>query len=160
MRSIRQDIDLPILRKDFIVDEYQVYEAAAVGADAVLLIVAALDDEQLKSLRELIEEKLEMDALVEVHDEQEMTRADKCGATLIGVNNRNLRTFETMLDTSMKLIDKSPRDSLLVSESGLNTAADLQKLRAVGYNGFLIGESLMRAQSPKLALQQLLRKAT
>ncbi len=160
LRSIRQEIDLPILRKDFIVDEYQVYEAAAVGADAVLLIVAALDDEQLKSLRELIEEKLEMDALVEVHDEQEMTRADKCGATLIGVNNRNLRTFETMLDTSMKLIDKSPRDSLLVSESGLNTAADLQKLRAVGYNGFLIGESLMRAQSPKLALQQLLRKAT
>lgn len=157
LRAIRREIELPLLRKDFIVDEYQVYEAAAAGADAVLLIVAALDDAKLESLRELIEDKMRMDALVEVHDEEEIVRADKCGATLIGVNNRNLRTFEVTIETSLKLIDKAPEYSVLVSESGLNTAADLKKLREVGYNGFLIGESLMRAESPKMALEHLLK---
>ena len=156
LRAIRDAVEVPLLRKDFIFDEYQVFEAAIAGADAVLLIVAALDDSQLASLRDLIEDELGMDALVEVHDELELQRATTSGARLIGVNNRDLRTFEVSLDTSLKLIDQAPSDAILISESGLKTRKDLERLHRVGYRGFLIGESLMRADSPGAALAELL----
>src|SRR5688500_16241181 len=155
LEVVKTCIDLPVLRKDFVFDPYQVYEAAAAGADAVLLIVAALDDQQLESLRRLAEDDLGMDALVEVHDSQEMDRAAGCGAMLIGVNNRNLRTFEVSLDTSLELAPLAPGGALLVSESGLNEAADLRRLRERGFHGFLIGESLMRARYPDAALRDL-----
>src|SRR4029450_3329887 len=108
LRAVRNEVEVPVLRKDFIFDEYQVYEAAAAGADAVLLIVSALDPERLRALRRVIEEQLGMDALVEVHDEHELQTAENSGATLIGVNNRNLKTFEVSLDTSRRIIDKAP----------------------------------------------------
>lgn len=156
LRAVRNAVEVPLLRKDFIFDEYQVFEAAVTGADAVLLIVAALDHSQLASLRVLIEDELGMDALVEVHDELELQTATTCGASLIGVNNRDLRTFEVSLETSLRLIDQTPSDSILVSESGLKTRKDLEHLHRAGYRGFLIGETLMRADSPGAALAGLL----
>ena len=155
LREARALVDVPLLRKDFVLDEYQVYESAVAGADAILLIVSVLDDRQLESLRRVAEEDLGMDALVEVHDAQEMDRAAGSGATLIGVNNRNLRTFEVSLETSVRLAPLAPRDALLVSESGLRESADLRRLREQGFNGFLIGESLMRAADPGVALRDL-----
>lgn len=152
LRAVKSTVDLPVLRKDFIFDEYQVYESAAAGADAMLLIVAALDDETLVRLRRLIED-LGMDALVEVHTREEMQRAVACGANLIGVNNRNLHTFEVSLETSISLAQDT--DAILVSESGLHTAADLSRLRTAGYRGFLIGETLMRSPDPEAALREL-----
>lgn len=153
LRQVKSTIDLPVLRKDFIIDEFQVYESAVAGADAILLIVAVLEDELLLRLRRLAEEELQIDALVEVHTGEEMKRAAACGAKLIGVNNRDLRTFEVSLDTSLRLAREAPADALLISESGLNNAADLQRLRDAGYSGFLIGESLMRADDPQQALR-------
>jgi indole-3-glycerol phosphate synthase len=155
LRTVRKAVDLPVLRKDFIIDEYQLYEAAAMKADAVLLIVGALDDASLLQLRQLAEDELGMDALVEVHNEAEMQRATACGATLVGVNNRDLRTFEVSLETSLELSGVAHPDAVLVSESGLHDAADLQQLRDVGYRGFLIGELLMRAERPDEALRSL-----
>src|SRR6185503_5972059 len=153
LRQVKAAVDLPVLRKDFIVEDYQVYESAAAGADAILLIVAALDDELLARLRRLAEDELQMDALVEVHTSDEMKRAAACDAKLIGVNNRDLRTFEVSLETSLRLAREAPGDALLVSESGLNNAADLQRLYEAGYRGFLIGETLMRADDPEQALR-------
>jgi len=156
LRAAKSIIDLPVLRKDFVVDDYQLYESAAAGADAVLLIVAALDDDALLRLRRLAEDEIGMDALVEVHDRDEMQRAVDCGATLIGVNNRNLHTFDVSLETSLSLAADAPKDAVLVSESGLKTASDLSRLRDVGYRGFLIGESLMRSDDPATALRELI----
>jgi indole-3-glycerol phosphate synthase len=156
LRKVREVVDLPVLRKDFLVDEYQVYEAAAAGADAVLLIAAALDDQELGDLHQLAEHELGLDALVEVHDGSEMERAERCGATLIGVNNRNLHTFEVTLQTSLKLSTIAPPAATLISESGLNSAEDLAMLSEVGYRGFLIGEALMRADDPATVLQGLM----
>ena len=153
LRQVKATVDLPVLRKDFIVDEYQVYESAAAGADAILLIVGALDDELLLRLRRLAEDELQMDALVEVHTSEEMRRAAACGAKLIGVNNRDLRTFEVSLETSLSLAREAPSDALLISESGLKTSDDLQRLRDAGYRGFLIGETLMRTDDPAAALR-------
>ena len=155
LRAVKSTVALPVLRKDFVFDEYQVYESAAAGADAILLIVAALDDQLLSSLRQLAEE-LGMDALVEVHTSEEMSRAAASGATLIGVNNRDLRTFEVSLQTSLSLARGAPREALLISESGLHSSADLQRLHDVGYRAFLIGETLMRADNPEQALRNLL----
>jgi indole-3-glycerol phosphate synthase len=155
LRAVKRSVALPVLRKDFVFEEYQVYESAAAGADAVLLIVAALEDRELETLRRVVEDVLEMDALVEVHNSEEMERAANCGATLIGVNNRDLRTFEVSLETSLKLASVAPRDALLVSESGLNDAADLRRLRERGFHGFLIGESLMRTVDPEAAVREL-----
>ena len=155
LRSAKSAVDLPVLRKDFIFDEYQVFEAAAAGADAILLIVAALDDRSLLRLRQLAEQELEIDALVEVHDIAEMMRATASGAKLIGVNNRNLHTFEVSLKTSLDLVSTAPTGSILVSESGLRTSEDLAVLREAGYRGFLIGESLMRAEKPGELLRGL-----
>jgi indole-3-glycerol phosphate synthase len=152
LRAVREVVSIPVLRKDFIVDEYQAYESAAAGADALLLIVAALDDETLARLRRLTEEELGMDALVEVHTKAEMDRAVANGAKLIGVNNRDLRTFKVSSETSMQLARFAPADAVLVSESGLNPE-ELGKLRAVGYKGFLVGEALMRAADPERQLR-------
>ena len=156
LRAAKSIIDLPVLRKDFVVDDYQLYESAAAGADAVLLIVAALDDDALLRLRRLAEDEIGMDALVEVHDRDEMQRAVDCGATLIGVNNRNLHTFDVSLETSLSLAADAPKDAVLISESGLKSASDLSRLRDAGYRGFLIGESLMRSDAPATALRELM----
>lgn len=155
LRAVKAAVNLPVLRKDFVFDEYQVYESAAAGADAILLIVAALDDQTLSHLRSLAEDELDIDALVEVHTSDEMQRAKVSGATLIGVNNRDLRTFTVSLDTSLSLACEAPPDALLISESGLNSSADLQRLRDAGYHGFLIGETLMRANNPAEMLNDL-----
>lgn len=154
LREAKTAAQIPVLRKDFIFDEYQVYESAAAGADALLLIVAALDDETLARLLRLTEE-LGLDALVEVHTSAELKRAAAARAKLIGVNNRDLRTFEVSIDTSLTLANEAPAESLLVSESGLNNHADLQRLHAAGYRGFLIGETLMRANNPGQMLRDL-----
>lgn len=156
LRTVKATVDLPVLRKDFMFEEYQIYEAAAAGADAILLIVAAINDETVSRLKRLADEELRMDALVEVHTADEMKRAIACGATIIGVNNRDLRTFEVSLETSIALATQAPRESVLISESGLNSSNDLQRLRDAGYRGFLIGETLMRAPKPDEALRQLL----
>ena len=155
LRAVKNSVSLPVLRKDFVFEEYQVYESAAAGANALLLIVAALDDRQLESLRRLAENELGMDALVEVHDAAELERAVACGAKIIGVNNRDLRTFVVMLETSSKLARIAPEDVLLVSESGFSEAGELRRLREQGFDGFLIGESLMRAADPEKALRDL-----
>jgi indole-3-glycerol phosphate synthase len=152
LRAVRSSIRLPILRKDFIFDEYQIYEAAAAGADALLLIVAVLNDKALIRLRGLTEHELGMDALVEVHTRQELDQALNCGARLIGVNNRDLRTFNVSIATSEELAQLTPADVTLVSESGLNPEA-VHKLRVAGYKGFLVGEALMRADDPGAALR-------
>jgi indole-3-glycerol phosphate synthase len=155
LRTAKTAVKLPALRKDFVFDEYQVYESAAAGADAILLIVAALDNKRLSHLRRLAEDDLGMDALVEVHTSDEMKRADSSGAKLIGVNNRDLRSFEVSLNTSLALATEAPRDALLVSESGLRDSNDLQRLHDAGYRGFLIGEALMRTDNPAEALRNL-----
>jgi indole-3-glycerol phosphate synthase len=159
LRAVRAAGRIPLLRKDFIFDEFQLYEAAEAGADALLLIVAALEDEALAGLRRLTEEELGMDALVEVHTKDELHRALGCGATLIGVNNRNLHTFEVSLDVSAELVQEMPPHILAISESGLHTGADLKRLHKLGYQGFLVGESLMRAPDPGQALKALLEKS-
>jgi indole-3-glycerol phosphate synthase len=156
LRAAKSAIDLPVLRKDFLFDEYQIFEAAAAGADAILLIVSVLDHESLPRLRKLAEDELGIDAVVEVHDEEEMERALAAGARLIGVNNRNLHTFEVTLQTSVDLATKAAFGSILISESGLKTADDLSMLRGAGYRGFLIGESLMHAENPAEALRNLI----
>jgi indole-3-glycerol phosphate synthase len=151
---------LPALRKDFVFDEYQIYEAAAAGASAVLLIVAALPDEELERLRLLAERGLGLDALVEVHTLDELRRAARTGASLLGVNNRDLRTFEVTLETSVELAAHAPEGALLVSESGISRASDIRRLRAQGFGAFLVGESLMRAERPDEALRDLVESGT
>lgn len=155
LRAVKSTVKLPLLRKDFVFEDYQVYESAAAGADAILLIVAALDDETLSHLRRLAEDELKLDALVEVHTSDEMQRAKAAGATLIGVNNRDLRTFAVSLETSLSLAREAPPDALLISESGLHSSSDLHRLRDAGYHGFLIGETLMRADDPADMLRNL-----
>ncbi len=152
LRAVQRAVSIPILRKDFILDDYQVYESAAAGADALLLIVAALDDETLAQLLHLTETELGLDALVEVHSKEEMERAIASGAKLIGVNNRDLRTFNVSIETSLELARFAPADTVLVCESGL-TPNDVRRLHAVGYKGFLVGEALMRADDPVHQLQ-------
>jgi indole-3-glycerol phosphate synthase len=159
LRSVRRKVSIPLLRKDFIFDDYQVYETAAAGADALLLIAALLDDETLLRLRTIAEAELGMDALVEVHTREEMSRAVVSGATLIGVNNRSLHTLEVSIDVSRQLIGEAPAGALLVSESGLSTGAELRHLRALGYRAFLIGESLISAGNTEDALRSLIREA-
>jgi indole-3-glycerol phosphate synthase len=156
LRSVRKTVSLPILRKDFIVDEYQIFESAGAEADALLLIVATLNDDLLAQLRHLTEDELGMDALVEVHTEEEMRRALAIGARLIGVNNRNLKTFNVSLETSVELARHAPVDATLVSESGLHAPEDLKRLKTLGYKGFLVGESLMQARRPDERLRLLI----
>ena len=149
---------LPCLRKDFIVDEFQIVEARAHGADAILLIVAALGQPDLRSLAQSARNH-GLDVLCEAHDEQELERALDAGCDLIGINSRNLRTFEVDLAIPFRLAEKMPASCLGVAESGIRSGADIGRLRAAGYDAFLIGESLMRAESPGETLKKLLEEA-
>jgi len=154
LRAARAACALPVLRKDFTVDPYQVHEARALGADAILLIVAALDDAVLGELAGLAG-SLGLDVLVEVHDATELERALRLGTTLIGINNRNLRTFETRLETTLDLLARIPADRIVVTESGIHTPADVARMRAAGVHAFLVGEAFMRAPDPGARLAEL-----
>ncbi|MFO1494415.1 MAG: indole-3-glycerol phosphate synthase TrpC [Lysobacterales bacterium] len=154
LQQARRACVLPILRKDFTIDAYQVYEARELGADCILLIVAALPDQRLNDLTELATE-IGLDVLMEVHDGAELERALGTRATLIGVNNRNLRTFETRLETTLELQPRIPASRLLVTESGIATRADVARMRASGIHTFLVGEAFMRAPDPGAELEQL-----
>jgi indole-3-glycerol phosphate synthase len=155
LEAARAAATLPVLRKDFIVDRLQIFEAAAHGADAILLIAAVLDTAELNQFRELAA-KLEMAALVEVHDSEELRKAVDSGAEIIGVNNRNLETFEVNLDTSVRLSYLMPSHAVRVSESGIASRADINRLSEAGFHAFLVGESLMRSPDPVASLRQLL----
>jgi indole-3-glycerol phosphate synthase len=154
LKQARASCDLPVLRKDFMVDAYQVYEARAMGADCILLIAACLDDAQMAEL-EAIARSLDMAVLVEVHDEEELQRALKLKTPLVGINNRNLRTFEVSLDTTMGMLKDVPADRLLITESGILSRADVQKMREANVHAFLVGEAFMRAPDPGVALAEL-----
>ena len=154
LKQARASCPLPVLRKDFMVDGYQIYESRAMGADAILLIAACLDDAQMKDF-EAIARSLDMAVLVEVHDGAELERALKLKTPLIGVNNRNLKTFEVTLDTTLALVRDIPADRLLVCESGIHTRDDVLRMAAAGVNAFLVGEAFMRAQEPGEALAAL-----
>ncbi len=155
LEAARAATSLPVLRKDFTIDRLQVFEAAAHGADAVLLIAAILDTEELTAFRELAS-SLSLAALVEVHDEEDLAKAVDSGAEIIGVNNRNLTTFQVTLETSLQLSERLPTAAIRVSESGIVNYADIERLTAAGYHAFLIGESLMKSGNPAEALQILM----
>jgi indole-3-glycerol phosphate synthase len=158
LTAARAAVDVPVIRKDFIVDAYQIWEARAAGADAVLLIVAALSDAELVALlAEAAAARVEV--LVEVHDAAELDRALAAGATIVGVNNRNLKTMDVRLDTAVELAPRFPAGVIKVAESGIKTGADIQRLRAAGFDAFLIGEHLMSSPDPGAALGALLREA-
>src|SRR5258705_4260124 len=155
LRDARKSVQLPVLRKDFIFDPWQVWESRANDADSFLLIVAVLRQQQLIELIALGRE-LGMEPMVEVHTSEELTRAIASGATIIGVNNRNLKTLDVRIETSFELIEQIPDDCIAVSESGIRTAAELAKLRAAGFDAFLIGTCLMLSSDPAAALSELL----
>jgi indole-3-glycerol phosphate synthase len=154
LKQARASCDLPVLRKDFMVDPYQVYEARAMGADAILLIAACLDDAQMADL-EALALGLNMSVLVEVPDRAELQRALKLRTPLLGINNRNLRTFDVTLQTTLDMLPDVPADRLLVTESGILARDDVTKMRAAGVHAFLVGEAFMRAPEPGLALAEL-----
>ena len=155
LEAARSAVDLPLLRKDFTVDEFQIYEAAAAGADAVLLIVAILPMEKLRSFQALAHH-LGLNALVEVHSLSELENAKDVGAKLIGVNNRNLRTFDVTLDISREIIEHKPPGTVMIAESGISSREEIEELRSLGFDGFLVGESLMRASGARQALEALI----
>ncbi|MEA3292148.1 MAG: indole-3-glycerol phosphate synthase TrpC [Pseudomonadota bacterium] len=154
LREAREATDIPVLRKEFIIDPYQLFEARSIGADAILLIVAALDDAALHALAQLAA-GLNLDVLVEVHNAQELERALALPCRLIGINNRNLRTFETRLETTLDLLAEIPDDRIVVTESGIHNATDVVRMRAGGVNTFLVGEAFMRAEKPGEKLEVL-----
>jgi indole-3-glycerol phosphate synthase len=154
LRRVAAAVQLPLLRKDFAVDRHQVYEAAIAGAEAVLVIVAGLTDADALKLLDAAH-LVHLDALVEVHTAEEMQRAAALGATLIGVNNRNLKTLKVDLETGLRLAELAPPDATLVAESGLRTRADIERLQSAGYKAFLIGETLMRSGDPLSSLREL-----
>jgi indole-3-glycerol phosphate synthase len=154
LKQARASCDLPVLRKDFMIDAYQVYEARAMGADAILLIAACLDDAQMADL-EAMARSLDMAVLVEVHDRAELERALKLKTRLVGINNRNLRTFEVTLQTTLDMLSDVPTDRLLVTESGILNAADVRRMRDANVHAFLVGEAFMRAAEPGEALAKL-----
>jgi indole-3-glycerol phosphate synthase len=156
LKQARASCELPVLRKDFIVDAYQVYESRVVGADCILLIAACLEDAQMAEL-EAIARSLDMAVLVEVHDGAELARALKLKTKLVGINNRNLRSFEVTLDTTLGLLKDVPSDRLLVTESGILSRGDVTTMREAGVNAFLVGEAFMRAPEPGVALAELFR---
>jgi len=150
----RAACEVPVLRKDFLVEPYQVYEARAMGADCILLIVSALEDAAMQDLERAASE-VGMAALVEVHDEQELDRALRLGTPLLGINNRNLRTFETRLETTLSLLKRIPPDRLVITESGILEPGDVKRMRQAGVNAFLVGEAFMRAPDPGAELAKL-----
>lgn len=154
LKQARASCALPVLRKDFMIDPYQIYESRAMGADCILLIAACLDDAQMKEL-EAIAMGLDMAVLVEVHDGAELDRALKLKTPLLGINNRNLRTFEVALETTLDLRARVPGDRLLVTESGILSRDDVRRMRSAGIHAFLVGEAFMRAPDPGLALAEL-----
>jgi indole-3-glycerol phosphate synthase len=154
LQQARDACTLPVIRKDFIIDPYQVYEARAIGADCILLIAACLDDRQLKDLNDLAQQ-LGMDVLIEVHDAGELQRALQVNNRLIGINNRNLRTFDVTLDTTLALLPMIPPERIVVTESGILTAEDVALMRRHQVNAFLVGEAFMRADDPGAKLAQL-----
>lgn len=156
LEAARAAVSIPALRKDFTIDPYHVLEAAAHGADAILLIAAILNDREMRDLRELAE-RYRMAAIVEVHDEDELSSAIASGARIIGVNNRNLHTFKVDLEISLQLATKIPADAIRIAESGIHSRADIERLSAAGYHSFLIGEHLMRSADPAAALSALIR---
>lgn len=157
LRQIRDQVDLPLLRKDFIVHELQIFESVVAGADAILLIVASLDDAKLRALYDCAK-TCQLDVLVEVHDLREMDRALELGADLIGINNRNLKTFQVDLATTEELAEEIPSDVIGVSESGIKTGDDVRRVRAAGINAVLVGETLMRAKNVPQMLAELMLK--
>jgi indole-3-glycerol phosphate synthase len=154
LKQARASCDLPVLRKDFLIDPYQVYEARAMGADAILLIAACLNDAQMADM-EAVARNLDMAVLVEVHDRPELERALRLKTRLVGINNRNLKTFEVSLQTTLDMLPDVPPDRLLVTESGIQTPEDVRRMRAAKINAFLVGEAFMRASEPGEALAQL-----
>jgi indole-3-glycerol phosphate synthase len=154
LKQARASCQLPVLRKDFMVDPYQIYEARAIGADCILLIAACLDDAQMADL-EAIAASLDMAVLVEVHDRAELDRALRLKTPLVGINNRNLRTFEVTLDTTLAMLPDVPADRLLVTESGILSREDVKRMRDANVNAFLVGEAFMRAPDPGAALAAL-----
>ena len=154
LKQARASCDLPVLRKDFMIDAYQVYEARAMGADAILLIAACLDDVQMAEM-EAVARSLDMAVLVEVHDRAELERALKLKTRLVGINNRNLKTFEVSLQTTLDMLPDVPADRLLVTESGIQTPEDVRRMREAHVNAFLVGEAFMRAREPGEALAKL-----
>ncbi|MBX3287924.1 MAG: indole-3-glycerol phosphate synthase TrpC [Acidobacteria bacterium] len=152
LHSARSAVRIPILRKDFVIDAFQIYESAANGTDAILLIVAALTPDELRSFQALAH-SLGMDAVVEVHDADEMKVAAEIGAKIIGVNNRNLKTFEVSLDISRKLAALAPQNVVMIAESGITNAAEINELRELGYSAFLVGETLMRGNALKYLME-------
>jgi len=154
LKQARASCDLPALRKDFMVDAYQIYESRVIGADCILLIAACLEDAQMAEL-EAVARGLDMAVLVEVHDRAELDRALKLKTPLVGINNRNLRTFEVSLETTLDLIQAVPDDRLLVTESGIVSTEDVKRLRDAKVHAFLVGEAFMRAADPGLALSNL-----
>lgn len=154
IREVKAASKLPVLRKDFIIDDYQVYEARAIGADCVLLIAAALEQEKMKSLNDLALE-LGLDVLVEVHNGDELERALELQNKLIGINNRNLNTFNTSLETTFSLLGKIPSDRIVVTESGIHSTDDVAAMRGHDVHAFLVGESLMKAEDPGRRLMEL-----
>jgi indole-3-glycerol phosphate synthase len=156
LKQARASCQLPVLRKDFMVDPYQVYEARAMGADCILLIAACLHDAQMADL-EAVAHGLGMAVLVEVHDEPELHRALKLKTALLGINNRNLRTFEVSLDTTLGMLPTVPADKLLITESGILSRADVERMRAAQVHAFLVGEAFMRAPDPGAALADLFK---
>ncbi len=154
LKEAREASSLPIIRKDFIIDPYQVFEARAISADCILLIAAALNDEQLESLTNLAL-SLDMDVLVEVHNMEELERALLLNLPLMGINNRNLSTFETSLDTTLDMLNRIPDNHTVITESGIHTPADVALMREHNVNGFLVGEAFMRADDPGAQLAKL-----
>ena len=154
LQQAREACSLPVLRKDFVVDPYQVYEARVLGADCILLIVAALSDSMLLELFQLAS-NMGMDVLVEVHDAEELERALAIPAPLLGINNRDLRTFETSLDVTLGFLDRIPEDRIVVTESGIHTTEDVALMRSCGVNTFLVGEAFMKAPEPGERLAEL-----
>jgi indole-3-glycerol phosphate synthase len=154
LQEARAACALPVLRKDFVIDPYQVYEARAIGADCILLIVACLDDAELRDLNGLAAD-LGLDVLVEVHDAAELERATALSGRLLGINNRDLRSFDVRLETTIGLVDCVPADRILVTESGIHTREDVVRMRRHGVNAFLVGEAFMRAEVPGAALRDL-----
>lgn len=154
LQQVREAVDLPIIRKDFIVDDYQVYEARAIGADCILLIAAAIGDAQMSELTQ-VALTLDMDVLIEVHNKEELERALRLPLPMIGINNRDLHSFEVSLDTTIEMLEMIPDDRIVITESGILTKGDVARMRACHVDAFLVGEAFMRAENPGEKLAEL-----